>query len=81
VHYPAESKGQIYIPSINWILFAGCLLIIILFKKSSNMEAAYGLSITINMLMTTALLLLFFRTKQKSVSFFNRNWSGVFFLN
>ena len=68
VHYPAESKGQIYIPSINWILFAGCLLIIILFKKSSNMEAAYGLSITINMLMTTALLLLFFRTKQKSVT-------------
>jgi KUP system potassium uptake protein len=67
VYYPAESKGQIYIPSINWILFAGCLLIIILFKKSTNMEAAYGLSITINMLMTSALLLLFFRTKQKPV--------------
>ena len=65
VNYPAESKGQVYIPFINWILLTGCILIIILFEKSSNMEAAYGLTITIDMIMTTGLLLLFFKTRNK----------------
>lgn len=61
VNYPADSKGQVYIPAINWVLFIGCIIIIIIFKKSSNMEAAYGLTITIDMIMTSALLLLFFK--------------------
>ncbi|MBL0077572.1 MAG: KUP/HAK/KT family potassium transporter [Bacteroidetes bacterium] len=65
VNYPADSKGQVYIPAINWVLFIGCILIIIIFKKSANMEAAYGLTITIDMIMTSALLLLFFK---------KRNW-------
>ena len=64
VVYPAESKGQVYIPTVNWILLLGCILIIILFEKSANMEAAYGLTITIDKLMTTCQLLLFFRTRQ-----------------
>lgn len=53
---PTNFKGQIYIPSVNTILWAGCILMILYFKNSSNMEAAYGFSITIAMLMTTVLL-------------------------
>jgi KUP system potassium uptake protein len=67
VNYPADSKGQVYIPAINWVLFIGCILIIIIFKKSSDMEAAYGLTITIDMIMTTSLLLLFFKRQKWSV--------------
>ena len=53
---PTNLKGQIYIPSVNTILWIGCVLMILYFKNSSNMEAAYGFSITIAMLMTTVLL-------------------------
>jgi len=53
---PTNLKGQIYIPSVNSILWFGCILMILYFKNSSNMEAAYGFSITIAMLMTTVLL-------------------------
>lgn len=53
---PTNLKGQIYIPSVNTILWVGCILMILYFKNSSNMEAAYGFSITIAMFMTTVLL-------------------------
>lgn len=53
---PTNLKGQIYIPSVNTILWFGCILMILYFKNSTNMEAAYGFSITIAMLMTTVLL-------------------------
>ncbi|MEN9910246.1 MAG: Low affinity potassium transport system protein kup [Bacteroidota bacterium] len=53
---PTNLKGQIYIPSVNTILWAGCILMILYFKNSAHMEAAYGFSITIAMLMTTFLL-------------------------
>jgi KUP system potassium uptake protein len=56
VRQPTEIKGQIYIPSVNTILWFGCVLMIIYFKESAHMEAAYGFSITITMLMTTLLL-------------------------
>ncbi len=56
VVYPTTQKGQIYLPAINWFLFVGCVVVVLLFRKSGNMEAAYGLAITINMLMTTLLL-------------------------
>jgi len=56
VRQPTEIKGQIYIPSINTILWAGCILMILYFRTSSHMEAAYGFSITIAMMMTTYLL-------------------------
>lgn len=60
VHYPSHSKGQVYIAPVNWFLMIGCLSVLFIFKESKNMEAAYGLTITIDMLMTSALLLLFF---------------------
>ncbi len=53
---PTNMKGQIYIPSINNILWFGCILMILYFKNSTNMEAAYGFSITIAMMMTSFLL-------------------------
>lgn len=56
VKFPSDHQGQIYIPFINWFLMAGCLLVIAIFKKSANMEATYGLAITINMVMTSILL-------------------------
>ncbi|MEI6507459.1 MAG: KUP/HAK/KT family potassium transporter [Bacteroidota bacterium] len=56
VKYPTETKGQLYVPSANWILWAGCIGVVLYFKESANMGAAYGLAITIAMLMTTVLL-------------------------
>lgn len=63
VSYPSQSKGQVYISSVNWFLMIGCLTVLFIFQKAENMEAAYGLSITINMIMTSMLLLLFFRMR------------------
>lgn len=56
---PTNNKGQIYIPSINLILWAGCVAMILYFKNSEHMEAAYGLAITLAM-MTTTLLLMYY---------------------
>jgi KUP system potassium uptake protein len=56
IKYPTVVKGQMYIPGINYFLWISCMLVIVFFRESSNMEAAYGLSITITMLMTTALM-------------------------
>ncbi len=56
VRQPTDLKGQIYIPSVNNILWIGCILMILYFQSSTHMEAAYGFSITITMLMTTFLL-------------------------
>jgi len=56
VKYPSNHKGQIYIPFINWFTMAGCLLVILIFRRSSEMEHTYGLAITIDMVMTSILL-------------------------
>ncbi|MEO9885062.1 MAG: KUP/HAK/KT family potassium transporter [Balneola sp.] len=69
VMYPSILKGQLYIPSTNWILYAGCLLIVLLFQKSENMEGAYGLTITITMIMTTILLTFYLLKKNYSKIF------------
>jgi KUP system potassium uptake protein len=56
INYPSEMRGQLYIPTVNWALCAGCIGVVLFFKESSGMEAAYGLSIIIAMLSTTLLL-------------------------
>ncbi|MCK9613403.1 MAG: KUP/HAK/KT family potassium transporter [Bacteroidales bacterium] len=56
ISYPTNIKGQMYISSVNWALCIACLFVMVFFKESKNIEAAYGLSITITMLMTTVLL-------------------------
>jgi KUP system potassium uptake protein len=65
VKQPSNLKGQIYIPSVNTILWVGCILMILYFQNSAHMEAAYGFSITIAMLMTTILLSYFLFYKMK----------------
>lgn len=65
VIHPGKLKGQIYLPSVNWLLLAGCTTVVLIFRESANMESAYGLAIIIDMLMTTTLLsyLIFVRFK------------------
>jgi KUP system potassium uptake protein len=55
IRYPSEAKGQLFIPAINLLMFLGCVGVVLYFRKSSNMEAAYGLAIIVTMLMTTIL--------------------------
>jgi len=64
IKYPSDLKGQLYIPSTNWLLFAGCVAIVLFFKESSNMEAAYGLTIILGMIMSSRLLAFFMRIKK-----------------
>lgn len=59
INYPTNIKGQMYISSTNWILWVSCLFVVLFFQKSSNIEAAYGLSITITMIMTTFLVMFY----------------------
>jgi KUP system potassium uptake protein len=66
VRYPSQLKGQIYVPAINWILMFGTIAVVWIFKESSAMEGAYGLAITLNMLMTTTLLVFYFSTAKHS---------------
>ena len=63
IKHPTQVKGQLYIPVINLTMYIGVVLIILLFRDSSHMEAAYGLAITITMLMTTLLLGSYLHTK------------------
>ncbi|MBC7554573.1 MAG: KUP/HAK/KT family potassium transporter [Taibaiella sp.] len=65
VRQPTSVKGQIYIPSVNTILWVGCVLMILYFRKSDHMQAAYGFSITVAMMMTTYLLSFYLIYKRK----------------
>lgn len=64
IDYPTEARGQLYIPGINKMLFVGCVGITLYFKSSSNMEAAYGLAITLCMLATSILFANFLVSKR-----------------
>lgn len=55
INYPTEAKGQLFIPGMNMFMYFGCVLVVIYFQSSSNMEAAYGLAIIMTMLMSTIL--------------------------
>jgi KUP system potassium uptake protein len=65
--FPSEVRGQLFVPSVNILLWIGCIGVVLYFKESSAMEAAYGLAITITMLMTTILLTFYLRLKKTSV--------------
>ncbi|MBE9463451.1 KUP/HAK/KT family potassium transporter [Dyadobacter subterraneus] len=73
--YPSDQKGQLYVPSVNWLLWAGCIGIVLYFQESSNMEAAYGLAITLTMIMTT-LLMSFYLYVHK----INKLWIAAFMI-
>jgi KUP system potassium uptake protein len=55
IRYPSEERGQVYIPAINFLLYAGCVTVVLYFQRSSSMEGAYGLSITLCMIATSIL--------------------------
>jgi KUP system potassium uptake protein len=55
IRYPSEEKGQLFIPGINVMIFLGCVGMVLYFKESSRMEAAYGLAIIVTMITTTIL--------------------------
>ncbi|RDV16617.1 potassium transporter Kup [Pontibacter diazotrophicus] len=61
--YPTNLKGQLYVPSINWLMWLGCLGVVLYFRESERMEAAYGLAITMAMLSTTILMSYYLYTK------------------
>jgi KUP system potassium uptake protein len=65
IKYPTDIRGQIYIPSINWILWAGCVGMMLYFKDSSSMVVAYGFSITVAMIMTTTLMFYYMKFVKK----------------
>lgn len=69
INYPTDMKGQLYVPSINWLLWVGCCGVVLYFRESTNMEAAYGLSITLTMLMTTILLMIYLVSRGFSIYF------------
>ncbi len=71
IKYPTDLKGQMYIPSINWLLYIGCVGIVLFFKESKNMEAAYGLTIILGMIMSSRLLAFFMRLKKYPHWFLN----------
>ena len=55
IRYPSEEKGQLFIPGINLMLFLGCVGMVLYFRESTRMEAAYGLAIIMTMISTTIL--------------------------
>jgi KUP system potassium uptake protein len=65
IKFPTNVKGQIYIPSLNFILWIGCVGMMLYFRESSHMEAAYGFSIVIAMLMTTTLMYVYMHFVKK----------------
>jgi KUP system potassium uptake protein len=65
--YPSDQKGQLYVPSVNLMLFIGCVGIVLYFQRSSNMEAAYGLAITLTMLTDTILMSYFLYTHRSNM--------------
>lgn len=67
VIYPSNVRGQIYIPAINWFLFAGCIAVVLTFREAKHMEAAYGLAITFDMIMTTVLLSSLMRLQKRNL--------------
>jgi KUP system potassium uptake protein len=67
IKYPTDLRGQMYIPSVNWFLFLACSFVVLYFRESSNMEAAYGLAITLTMLMTSLLIIFYLRKIKRPV--------------
>lgn len=75
INYPTVERGQSFIPGINLLLFVGCTAVVLFFRRSGNMEAAYGLSITVCMIMTSCLFAYYLYVRR--VSMF---WVGMYLL-
>ena len=64
INYPSNQKGQLYVPSINILLWLGCVVVVLIFRESANMEGAYGLAINLTFLMTTILVAAYLKRKK-----------------
>lgn len=64
INYPSNQKGQLYVPSVNWLLWLGCIVVVWVFRESANMEGAYGLAITLTFMMTTILMCVYLQRKR-----------------
>ncbi|QWT17222.1 KUP/HAK/KT family potassium transporter [Collinsella sp. zg1085] len=69
INYPSDTKGQLYIPLVNTIMWIGCVFVVLLFQSSAHMEAAYGLAITLTMLMTSILLCVYLSKIMKRTAY------------
>lgn len=63
VHTSSEHVGQIYVPVVNWMLMIGCVGLVVGFGSSSDLAAAYGIAVTMTMLITTILFYRVARTR------------------
>ena len=61
IRYPSDTKGQLYIGKVNSLLWIGCTLVVLYFRSGARIESAYGLAITLTMLMTTLLISVYLR--------------------
>lgn len=73
VNYPTTERGQLFIPGINTLLWVGCTFIVLVFQESAKMEGAYGLAITLTMIMTSLLLSFYLYTKRV-----NKIWIAIY---
>ena len=64
INYPSNQKGQLYVPSINLLLWLGCIVVVLIFQESKNMEGAYGLAINLTFMMTTILVAVFLKRRK-----------------
>jgi KUP system potassium uptake protein len=64
INYPSNQKGQLYVPSINILLWIGCIIVVLIFRESQNMEGAYGLAINLTFMMTTILVAVYLKRKK-----------------
>ncbi|EPH87454.1 potassium transporter [Enterococcus faecalis 06-MB-DW-09] len=85
--YPGASIGQMYIPALNTLLWIACSGVVLFFQTSTRMEAAYGLAITVTMLMTTILLYFYLQQNKKTrflapfITLFFAAIEGIFFIS
>ncbi len=68
VVHPTDQRGQLYVPAINWILYFGCIGVVIFFRESKYMEAAYGLAINLTMIVTTILISTYAYVRRGSIT-------------
>lgn len=79
ISFPSDIKGQLYIPSVNWFMMFGCIAMVLYFRKSENMEAAYGLSIVLAMI-STSILLIFYMARKHWNPILRYSMISIFFI-
>ena len=80
LHTSVKDTGQIYMPFVNWGLFVAIVLAVVMFRSSSNLAAAYGLAVTLDMLITTVLTFFVIRYNWKYPLWLCIGATGFFFV-